>query len=107
MVYVAFLRGINVGGKAIVSMAVIKGNTTFRPPDYEFRLVPAFNVNRYNEYTGRHSTIEECLRAVLTLEPRYVLVEPPSEIPWRVVLGRSPQRLLVTTNVNANSSNPT
>src|SRR5207245_6794794 len=25
MVYVAFLRGINVGGKAIVSMAVIKG----------------------------------------------------------------------------------
>jgi len=52
-------------------------------------------------------TIEECLRAVLTLEPRYVLVEPPSEIPWRVVLGRSPQRLLVTTNVNANSSNPT
>jgi hypothetical protein len=27
-------------------MALIKGNTTFRPPDYEFRLVPAFNVNR-------------------------------------------------------------
>jgi hypothetical protein len=30
----------------IVSMALIKGDTTFRPPDYEFRLVPAFNFNR-------------------------------------------------------------
>ena len=30
----------------IVSMALIKGNTTFKPPDYEFRLVPAFNFNR-------------------------------------------------------------
>ncbi len=27
-------------------MALIKGNTTFKPPDYEFRLVPAFNFNR-------------------------------------------------------------
>ncbi len=30
----------------IVSLALLKGDTTFRPPDYEFRLVPAFNVNR-------------------------------------------------------------
>jgi hypothetical protein len=30
----------------IVSMALIKGDTTFKPPDYEFRLVPAFNFNR-------------------------------------------------------------
>ena len=30
----------------IVSMALIKGDTTFKPPDYEFRVVPAFNVNR-------------------------------------------------------------
>lgn len=30
----------------IVSMALLKGNTTFKPPDYEFRLVPAFNLNR-------------------------------------------------------------
>jgi len=30
----------------IVSMSLIKGDTTFRPPDYEFRFVPAFNVNR-------------------------------------------------------------
>jgi len=30
----------------IVSMSLIKGDTTFRPPDYEFRLVPVFNVNR-------------------------------------------------------------
>jgi hypothetical protein len=30
----------------IVSLSLIKGDTTFRPPDYEFRLVPVFNVNR-------------------------------------------------------------
>ena len=30
----------------IVSMALIKGDTTFRPPDLELRLTPAFNVNR-------------------------------------------------------------
>lgn len=30
----------------IVSLALIKGNTTFRPPDYEFRFVPAFNFNQ-------------------------------------------------------------
>ena len=30
----------------IVSLALIKGDTTFKPPDYEFRLVPAFNFNR-------------------------------------------------------------
>src|ERR1700674_4622032 len=44
----------------IVSMALIKGDTTFRPPDYEFRLVPAFNVNR--------AVVEE-LRA-LRVDPR-------------------------------------
>lgn len=30
----------------IASVAMIKGDTTFRPPDYELRLVAAFNVNR-------------------------------------------------------------
>lgn len=30
----------------VVSMALIKGDTTFKPPDYEFRFVPAFNVNQ-------------------------------------------------------------
>ena len=30
----------------IVSLALIKGNTTFKPPDYEFRFVPVFNFNR-------------------------------------------------------------
>ncbi len=44
----------------IVSMALIKGDTTFKPPDYEFRLVPAFNVNR--------SQVEE-VRA-LRVDPR-------------------------------------
>ena len=28
------------------SFSLIKGNTTFRPPDYEFRLSPVFNINR-------------------------------------------------------------
>ena len=31
---------------AIVSLSLIKGNTTFRPPDYEFRFVPVVNFNR-------------------------------------------------------------
>lgn len=30
---------------AIINLALIKGNTTFKPPDYEFRFVPVFNVN--------------------------------------------------------------
>ncbi len=30
---------------AIVNLALIKGNTTFKPPDYEFRFVPVFNFN--------------------------------------------------------------
>ena len=29
----------------IFSAAVLKGNTTFKPPDYEFRLVPAIQIN--------------------------------------------------------------
>jgi len=44
----------------IVSLAAIKGNTTFKPPDYEFRLVPVFNFNR--------SDVEE-VRA-LRVDPR-------------------------------------
>lgn len=38
----------------ILSLSLIKGNTTFRPPDYEFRFVPVFNVNRAitNEVRG-------------------------------------------------------
>lgn len=30
---------------AIFNFALIKGNTTFKPPDYEFRFVPVLNVN--------------------------------------------------------------
>ncbi len=30
----------------IVSASLIKGDTTFRPPDYELRFTPAFNLNR-------------------------------------------------------------
>ncbi len=38
----------------ILSAAVIKGNTTFRPPDYEFRFVPAVQINhaRIQEVRG-------------------------------------------------------
>lgn len=35
-----------VAQTVVVSMSLLEGDTTFRPPDYEFRLVPAFNVNR-------------------------------------------------------------
>ncbi|MGE5097774.1 MAG: hypothetical protein ACM3SO_21735 [Betaproteobacteria bacterium] len=44
----------------IVSMALIKGDTTFRPPDYELRLTPALNVN--------HARVDE-VRA-LRVDPR-------------------------------------
>ena len=44
----------------ILSAAVIKGNTTFKPPDYEFRFVPAIQVN--------HARIEE-VRG-LRIDPR-------------------------------------
>lgn len=38
----------------ILSIGVIKGNTTFKPPDYEFRFVPAIQVNhaRIQEVRG-------------------------------------------------------
>lgn len=35
----------------ILSAAVVKGNTTFKPPDYELRIVPAIQIN--------HARIEE------------------------------------------------
>ena len=53
-------RQSTVAQTVIVSLAAIKGNTTFKPPDYEFRLVPAFNFNR--------SDVEE-VRA-LRVDPR-------------------------------------
>jgi cytochrome P450 len=40
--------------------------------------------------------VEQCIRAVLTDFPSLDLVEDPANIPWRRVLGRSPQRLLVS-----------
>jgi hypothetical protein len=40
---------------AILGLSLIKGNTVFRPPDYEFRFVPVININR---------TVTEELRAV-------------------------------------------
>ena len=38
----------------IFSAAILKGNTTFKPPDYEFRLVPAIQINhaRIGEVRG-------------------------------------------------------
>ncbi len=53
-------RQSTVAQTLIVSLALIKGDTTFRPPDYEFRFVPAINVNQ--------SRVEE-LRA-LRIDPQ-------------------------------------
>ena len=39
-------RSVVFAETAIVSLALIKGNTTFKPPEYEFRFVPVFNFNR-------------------------------------------------------------
>jgi hypothetical protein len=33
---------------AIISLSLIKGDTTFKPPEYEFRFVPVVNFNRVN-----------------------------------------------------------
>lgn len=35
-----------VAENIILSLGMSKGDTTFRPPDYEFRFVPVFNFNR-------------------------------------------------------------
>ena len=53
-------RQSTVAQTLVVSLALIKGDTTFKPPDYEFRFVPAFNANQ--------SRVEE-LRA-LRVDPR-------------------------------------
>ena len=45
--------------------------------------------------------VEECVRAVLTADPPLRLAEDPADIPWRLVLGRSPARLLVSPAVAA------
>ena len=44
----------------IVSLSLIKGDTAFKPPDYEFRLTPVFNFN--------HVEVEEV--RVLKADPR-------------------------------------
>jgi cytochrome P450 len=41
--------------------------------------------------------VAESLRAVLAADPPLRLTEDPAEIPWRQVLGRSPARLVVTS----------
>ena len=48
-------RQTTLAETGIISLALIKGDTTFRPPDYEFRFVPVFNFNR---------TLTQELRAV-------------------------------------------
>jgi cytochrome P450 len=39
--------------------------------------------------------VEECVRAVICSDPPLRLAEEAQDIPWRVILGRSPSRLLV------------
>ncbi|WAJ45686.1 cytochrome P450 [Mycobacterium sp. Aquia_216] len=43
--------------------------------------------------------VEECLRAVLARVPPFRLAEDPRDIPWRRVLGRSPTRLIVSSDL--------
>jgi cytochrome P450 len=42
--------------------------------------------------------VEECVRAVLAADPPLRLAEDPDDIPWKVVLGRSPSRLRVNSD---------
>jgi len=39
-------RSFTMAQTVLVSLGLVKGNTTFRPPDYEFRFVPAAQINR-------------------------------------------------------------
>jgi cytochrome P450 len=41
--------------------------------------------------------VEESVRAVLAADPQLRLTEDPADIPWRQVLGRSPARLVVSS----------
>ena len=41
--------------------------------------------------------VEPCVRAVLAADPALRLTEDPADIPWRQVLGRSPDRLVVSS----------
>lgn len=41
--------------------------------------------------------VEEAVRAVLAADPALNLTEDPADIPWRQVLGRSPARLMVSS----------
>jgi cytochrome P450 len=42
--------------------------------------------------------VEECVRAVLAKGPPLQLIEDPADIPWRRTLGRSPARLIVSSD---------
>jgi hypothetical protein len=39
-------RQSTIAQTLVASLSLTKGDTTFRPPDYEFRIVPAFNMNQ-------------------------------------------------------------
>src|SRR5271166_2651623 len=41
--------------------------------------------------------VEECVRAALAADPPLRLTDDPADIPWRQVLGRSPARLVVSS----------
>lgn len=41
--------------------------------------------------------VEESVRALLVADPPLRLAEDPADIPWRQVLGRSPVRLIVSS----------
>ncbi len=39
-------RQSTIAETGILSLSLVKGDTTFKPPEYEFRFVPVFNLNR-------------------------------------------------------------
>jgi hypothetical protein len=42
----------------ITSFSLIKGDTTFRPPDFEFRVTPAFNINQTRVEEDRNLRVD-------------------------------------------------
>ncbi len=51
---------------AIINLALIKGDTTFKPPEYEFRFVPVFNFNRTVTHEVHATTIDPSAGPVRT-----------------------------------------
>jgi cytochrome P450 len=105
------LHGTTIAAGSMVFLciaAACRDETAWREPD-QFdpdRFTRPDTAKLLNFGAGTHYclgtalakiAVEESLRALLAADPPLHMTEDPAEIPWRQVLGRSPSRLLVTS----------